>query len=55
MIYVRQSLDNSVVGCSLGHRLRPSDFVYALMDVRRIRAAAGHLFEAHSVEIFQYT
>ena len=55
MIYVRQSLDNSEGGYSPRHRLRPSDFVYALMDVRRIRAAAGHLFEAHSVATFQCT
>ena len=41
MIYVRQSLDNSADGCSPGQRLRPSDFVSALMDVRRKRAAAG--------------
>ena len=33
MIYVRQSLDNSADGCSPGQRLRPSDFVSALMDV----------------------
>ena len=33
MIYVRQSLDNSEGGCSPRHRLRPSDFVSALMDV----------------------
>ena len=43
MIYVRQSLDNSEGGCSPGHRLRPSDFVSALMDIRRKRAAAGTL------------
>ena len=55
MIYVRQSLDNSADGCSPRQRLRPSDFVSALMDVRRKRAAAGHLFEAHCVENFQYT
>ena len=41
MIYVRQSSDNSKGGCSPRHRLRPSDFVSALMDVRRKRAAAG--------------
>ena len=28
-------------GCSPEHRMRPSDFVSALMDVRRNRAAAG--------------
>ena len=55
MIYVRQSLDNSADGCSPRQRLRPSDFVSALMDVRRKRAAAGHLFEAHSVATFQCT
>jgi hypothetical protein len=54
MIYVRQSLDNSEGGCSLRHRLRPSDFVSALMDVRRKRAAAGPtVCEQHSMVAFQ--
>ena len=38
-------------GCPSEHRMRPSDFVSALMNVRRKRAAAGQLCEAHSLVV----
>ena len=40
-------------GCSSEHRLRPRNFVFALMDVRRKRAVAGPpVCEQHNIVAF---